>query len=338
MKVTPASFFAVAWLSAGLAWPSPAQADPPPGYYAATEGKTGAELRAVLHRIVRGHNVVPYNSGSRTDTVDALKVLDADPDTTNNVLLVYAPGVSVPASSYGTTGWNREHLWPNSFGLDDTEPAVSDLHNLRACDANVNSARGNKCYDTSDTNSPSYKFPAHAEAPSCSTDSDSWEPPNSQKGDIARALLYLAVRYTGDATNEPVLRLTDNPALIASTNACMGRFTTLLKWHFTDPVDSAESNRNDRVYWLFQTNRNPFVDHPEFVAAAFVPPLQIAATVTNVLLRWAADYSPTLRAEQAASCPGVWTLVTNLPVLASNFWTLTLPAGSESRFYRLRLE
>ena len=94
-------------------------------------------------------------------------------------------------------------------------------------------------------------------------------PPASQRGDIARALFYMATRYTGDTNNEPVLALTDTVTLIQSTNANMGRLATLLAWHQADPVDAAERLRNDRVY-SYQTNRNPFVDHPEWIQTLFV--------------------------------------------------------------------
>jgi hypothetical protein len=80
---------------------------------------------------------------------------------------------------------------PGYLRVDGIEPAYSDLQNLRAVDSNVNSSRGNKYYDTSDTNNPDYKFPAHAEAPLCSTDSDSWEPPLYDRGNIARSLFYM---------------------------------------------------------------------------------------------------------------------------------------------------
>ena len=66
------------------------RSDPPPGYYAAAEGKTGVELRQALHQIIHNHNVIPYASGTWFDTSDALKVLDQDPANTNNVMGVYS--------------------------------------------------------------------------------------------------------------------------------------------------------------------------------------------------------------------------------------------------------
>lgn len=314
-------------------------ADPPPGYYASAQGRSGADLRTTLHQIVRAHTVIPYSSGSLFDTSDALKVLDRNPANASQVLLIYTPGVTVPASTFGnSSGWNREHLWPNSLGIDDVEPAYADLHNLRACDLTVNAERANKYFDASNPGDPGYWQPAHAEAPQCSTDTDSWEPPTSQKGDIARALLYMTIRYTGDVAGEPRLLLTDETNRISSTVSLMGRFTTLLKWHFADPVDTAESNRNDQVCWLYQSNRNPFVDHPEYAAAAFIPPLQVQPSGTNLLLRWLADYAPTLRLEQTAQLNSSWMPVTNVPLLTSNRWTVTLPLATGARFFRLQLQ
>src|SRR5262249_32930142 len=124
-------------------------------------------------------------------------------------------------------GWERtisqntpdavdRYLWQFQKGA---EPAVSDLFNLRAVDENVNSSRGNKDFDVSDSR---YLQPASPEAPGTSTDFDSWEPPDSDKGDIARALFYMDVRYEGDTSGEPDLVLTDNVGLITSTNHYMG--------------------------------------------------------------------------------------------------------------------
>ena len=80
------------------------------------------------------------------------------------------------------------------------------------------------------------------------------------------------VRYEGDGT-EPDLILTDDPSLIQETAgnapvAYMGILTTLLQWHNQDPVSDRERRRNDVVY-SYQHNRNPFIDHPEWVQPIF---------------------------------------------------------------------
>lgn len=314
-----------------------ARASLPPGYYTTAQSKAAEALRSALHAIIHDHRVIPYSSSTKLDTSDALRVLDEDPANTNNVWLLYAQRTE-PKSTFGlTTGWNREHLWPNSYGLDDIEPAYSDLHNLRAEDAHVNSARGNKYYALSDTTSAGYRFPAHADAPLSSADSDSWSPPDLVKGDIARALFYMTIRYTGDAPNEPTLLVTDATNLISATTNLMGKFSTLIQWHFADPVSPAESNRNDLVYSLYQTNRNPFVDHPEWVAAAFLPSLTLRQQTTNIVLSWPANYAPAMVAEQSANLLNDWVGLTNTPVLITNTWTVTVRTEPGRRFFRLRL-
>ena len=101
-----------------------------------------------------------------------------------------------------------------------------------------------------------------------------------RRGDIARAMMYADVRYEGGnhgvtGAVEPNLILTDVEGLIAAsqtgqniTTAYMGMLTVLLQWHVQDPVDAYERRRNDVVH-AFQGNRNPFVDHPEWVECLF---------------------------------------------------------------------
>lgn len=317
-------------------------AAPPPGYYASAEGKSGNALRTTLHTIIRNHYVIPYSSTS-FDTSDALKVLDQNPTNASYVTLIYN-GSNMLASAFATgTGWNREHMWPQSYGLDGVEPSYSDLFNLRACDENVNSSRGNKYFDTTTTNGTGYAFPAHIEAPLCSTDSDSWEPPLVDRGNIARAMFYMVIRYNGDVANEPALTLTDATATITTANANMGKLSTLLQWHTSDPVDAAEMLRNDRIYSLYQTNRNPFVDHPEWVNLTFAPAytnrptLNIIRTGTNVTLSWLAT-NQSAYLEYSTNLGSAWLLSTNTPTLVGSYfnlgWTNTLPRV----FFRLRVQ
>jgi endonuclease I len=316
-------------------------AAPPTTYYAPAAGKSGGELRKALHELVRSHNVIPYASSSRLDTSDALKVLDRDPLTETNVVLIYS-GYTSPAAAFGlSSGWNREHQWCDSYGLDGIEPAYSDLHNLRACDANVNSSRGNKFYDTSDPGAVGYKPSAFAEAPLCSTDSDSWEAPEFDRGNIARSLFYMAIRYTGDKANEPELILTDDTELIQATNSYMGKLSTLLEWHVTDPVDDVELLRNDRIYSLYQTNRNPFVDHPEWVNLTFAPPatnpptLNIAPAGTVVVVSWLATNQST-RLEYSPQLGAAWSDAPPVPELTNGQFQVTWTNTSTPVFFRLR--
>jgi hypothetical protein len=130
---------------------------------------------------------------------------------------------------------------------------------------------------------------AHEPEPDSSNYSfaDVWQTWLGRRGDVARALMYMDVRYEGSFAEEhiePNLRLTDDIAQIVNVDASatgsdafMGLLEVLRRWHVEDPVDDLERRRNTVVY-LFQGNRNPFVDHPEMVEALFgAAPLPIAA-------------------------------------------------------------
>jgi endonuclease I len=318
-----------------------ALATPPEGYYDSAHGKAGDELKTALHSIIRNHHVIRYTGGS-FNTRDALNVLDQSPTNASMVVLVYN-GSNMPVADFGiATGWNREHLWPQSYGLDGVEPSYSDLFNLQACDANVNSSRGNKYFDTTMTNGPGYSFPAHIEAPLCSTDFDSWEPPPGERGDIARIMFYMSTRYRGGVPDEPQLELTDDSSLITSTNTYMGRLSTLLVWHHADPVDAEEMLRNDRIYSLYQTNRNPYVDHPEWVNLTFAPvytnqpPLNVALSSNGIILSWLATNQVT-RLEFTTNLSVGWMMVTNAPLLTNGQFRVMWTNASPRAFFRLRL-
>ena len=328
------------WLSAFIAVAGlESNAAPPPGYYASAQDKTGAVLRLALHDIIKGHTVIPYSSSTTNDTVDALNELDADPLNTNNVILIYARR-SDPKTNFNVSGgWNREHLWPNSYGIDEDMPAYSDLHNLRPEDVNVNSARGNKFYDLSDTNDPVYRKPGFVEAPLTSTDSDSWEPPDMVKGDIARAMFYMDVRYEGTEGNELDFILTDNTASITVTTNLMGKLSTLLRWHWADRVDAAEQRRNDLVFELFQHNRNPFVDHPLWVDSVYMtnrPSLSVERIGHLVRISW-----PTNLANGALEWtplfPASWTGVSAAPQQQGSVYFVELAGTNGTGIYRLRV-
>ena len=85
----------------------------------------------------------------------------------------------------------------------------------------------------------------------------------NRRGDVARILMYMDVRYDGDATNELDLKLTDCPV---DTTVEMGYLSQLLQWHVDDAVDEYERERNAKVCESYQGNRNPFIDYPDLVS------------------------------------------------------------------------
>lgn len=273
----------------------------PDAYYASVDTSSPARLRCSLHQIIKGHTVYPY-SGGQTNTWTILEIADADPHDSGQILDAYRNRRYVKgrdrAGSGGGLKYNREHSWPNSLGFGNAtgdkglpNAPYTDAHMLYLTDAAWNAARGNKPYaDCSQASGCGERgtefnhghgggsgiYPGHSNwvrAPDGQRGSfQVWD---RRKGDMARAVMYMAVRYRGgrDAASgqsEPMLELTDDRDKIVKTSsspAYMGLLSTLLQWHRQDPPDAAERARHAIVFG-FQGNRNPFIDHPEWASHA----------------------------------------------------------------------
>ncbi|NOZ34909.1 MAG: T9SS type A sorting domain-containing protein [Chlorobi bacterium] len=221
----------------------------PAGYYDKATGLEGNSLKSALHNIIKGHTELSYS-----DLWDVLKESDEDPNNSNNFILIYT-GRSIPKTSV-YPDWNREHVWAKSHGGFDTNPpAGTDAHHIRPADVSVNSDRGSLDFDNGGTQ--------NSEATDCYYDSDSWEPRDAVKGDVARMMFYMVVRYEGDALDNGGIDL-ELVDYTGTSGPNFGKLSTLLQWNEADPVDDFERHRNEIVY-SYQHNRNPFIDHPEWV-------------------------------------------------------------------------
>ncbi|MFJ5548032.1 endonuclease I family protein [Streptomyces sp. NPDC093225] len=239
-------------LPTGSAASAASTAAPYDSYYAAAEGKTGTALKSALHGIIKTQSKISYSA-----VWDALKNTDQDPNNTNNVILVYSGrSQSKSTNGGGVNDWNREHVWAQSHGDFGTSAGPgTDLHHIRPEDVTVNSTRGNKDFDMGGS--------AVGEAPGSRTDSDSWEPRDAVKGDVARMIFYMAVRYEGE-DGYPNLEVNDS---INGSVPLHGRLSVLKQWNELDPPDAFEQRRNQVIFDTYQHNRNPFIDHPEWVEA-----------------------------------------------------------------------
>ena len=236
------------------------QAQPLP-YYQDAYNESGEDLREALYDIIKVHTRLTYSSSS-TDTWDVLKASDKDTTNTSNVCLIYA-GVSVngPQEYNNGQGWNREHVWPRSLGNFGTSQGVgTDVHNLKPADGGLNSLRSNHEYDDLGSTGSGVNYNGTATGNRINGSAGLFEPRDKVKGDLARIILYMDLRYEG-AGSEPDLVVREALNSGGTTHAVL---STLLDWHFTDPVDSFELNRNDVIHNM-QGNRNPFIDHPELV-------------------------------------------------------------------------
>ncbi|HPJ24312.1 MAG TPA: endonuclease, partial [Bacillota bacterium] len=275
-------------------------------YYASVDTTDASTLRTTLHDIIKVAISFPYSNGS-PNTWELLSFADEDhntgvdvnPNVPEAVWMVYKNN-SYTYNGGGQQPYNREHTWPKSYGFslpDDNAPRT-DAHHLMMSDVGYNSTRGNKYFDycnpandgtCSNASLQTTEYDGDGDGITEGGNTGSTYPGNSnwtnnsvfevwnfRKGDIARAMFYMDVRYEGDqidttGTPEPDLILTSNPSLIQTTagpTAYMGLLDVLLEWHAFDPVDDIERERNEVVY-SYQQNRNPFVDHPEWVECIF---------------------------------------------------------------------
>ena len=305
----------------------------PSGYYDAANGLTGTSLQAALHEIINDHTKFPYSS-SNTDVWDLLKITDEDPSNSSNVILLYTGRSqdkdenSGQSSALGSNRWNREHVWSKSHGFpNESDTAYTDVHHIRPADESVNSSRGTKDFDNGGS--------AHSEATDCNYDSDSWEPRDAVKGDVARMMFYMEVRYDPGVHTDGTaydLELVDFTGT-STDSPYFGKFSTLVTWHENDPVDSFESDRNDSIY-AYQGNRNPFIDYPEFVNAIWgttpLSPSNLSTTSLNensLTLSWTdnADNETEYRVYQNESL---------ISTLAADANTLTVYGLSKNTKYK----
>jgi endonuclease I len=241
-------------------------------YYQNTRGLEGEVLKDVLHNIIRQSQRIPYNT-----VWPYLKIIDEDPSAVDQMLMVYSQNSLPKISAGGGTdamGWNREHVWPSSRGFSRTDmPAHSDLHNLRPCEVQINRSHGDMAFGEADQG---ISVPG---APGTLVDKarQVFEPNDRVKGDVARTLFYMDVRYQGDHPKESDLRLLESlPSKAMSGHGLEGNgylpnLSTLLRWHQQDPVDQRERQRNDNVFKV-QKNRNPFIDKPDFALKIYSSP------------------------------------------------------------------
>ena len=229
-------------------------------YYNSLDGLSGTSLKQAIQDIIANPAIV--RAQTYTDIIDVLKKADQNPKNSNEVWLLYTeqsrPKLDYQTVSNSTGKWNREHVYPRSRGgfysieadeiadgqdvfwttkADSLRHGNSDAHALRAADGPENSVRNNQNFGVSEYDGPIGNG-------------------GSFKGDVARSIFYIVIRYNGiDVINGYP---SDDP------DGFIGDLVTLLDWHRNDPPDDFEMNRNNVVY-TWQFNRNPFIDLPDLV-------------------------------------------------------------------------
>jgi endonuclease I len=289
---TGAPFYSIAPLN-GTATTTNVLSGIPPGYYAAVNTQTCAPLKTVLFNIIKptAPDPAPTYDGICTmyPTTD-LKVSDF---SSNNVIWdMYSDnptgpdpyefeyqvdvdgcggsGANNPPIPGTTEGrlYNREHSFPKSWFGGIVEPMHSDALHIFPTDKQVNALRGNLPYGKVTTPTTTTLNGGKIGPNSTSGFSGQvFEPINAYKGDFARAHFYMITAY-----EDKVAAWQPNKTEIFNGNSYTAfddwYLLLMYQWHIADPVSAKEINRNNAVY-LIQGNRNPYIDHPEYVNAVF---------------------------------------------------------------------
>jgi endonuclease I len=245
-------------------------------YYSSLGADSSMFDRDGINALVKGrHNVLPFtnqiNPGNN-DVWAALIDVDAGAEP-NSIKLIYEDK-EIPAVPFGQRGWIKDHLFPILRGVGITGPDLSDLHGIRASSPLADIVRGIKYYGECGVlvRPETCQSPAEGGAADTCSCNRLFTPPMDVKGDIARALMYMDIRYDGTDANTRDLRLTDCPF---QPERDMAYLSQMLTWHAEDPPDEGEILRNDKICQNWQGNRNPFVDFPELATQLWGQPLAL---------------------------------------------------------------
>jgi endonuclease I len=240
---------------------------PPPGYYDPAGGLSGSALQLALHDIIDDHDTQTYNSlwnaFEDTDKKPNGKVWDMYSDIPGGTPPYEFTFFSDQCGNYGGEGdcYNREHAFPKSWFGGEVYPMYSDLFHMYPTDGYVNGQRGNFPYgevsNASWTSANGSKLGDNAYPGYSGT---VFEPIDDYKGDFARTYFYMATRYLDEDNGWP------GSPMVNGSQPKEWALNMLFDWHKDDPVDQKEGARNDAIYDI-QDNRNPFIDHPEYVDA-----------------------------------------------------------------------
>ncbi|MBK8614526.1 MAG: endonuclease [Flavobacteriales bacterium] len=267
---------------AGLAF-----GQPPPGYYDPALGLSGQPLKTALYGIIDNHVAYQYTQlwsffPSTDDRPDG-KVWDIYSDNPSGAEPYLFTFGTDQCGQYSDEGdcYNREHSFPQSW-FNSTVPTVSDLFHIYPTDGVVNGHRGDLPYgrvgsvdwvSLNGTKVGPSNWPGYSNTV-C-------EPIDEYKGDLARGYFYLMTRYMPQVPSWSCDMIAAGDLNIWATNL-------LMQWHAQDPVSQKEVDRNNAIYAV-QQNRNPYIDHPEWVAYVWGPTAGIEGVEASTLRLWVAD-------------------------------------------------
>ena len=278
-----------------------------PNTYYTTATGTGYTLKTQLYNIIKGHTdkgyaglYTTYQTSDRDyyyeNDATILDMYSEKPTGTDPY--TYSAGTTQRCGTYSVEGdcYNREHIIPQST-FNSAAPMVSDAHFITPTDGKVNGQRSN--YPHGPVTTATWTSLNGSKLGSSTTSGYSgpiFEPINEFKGDIARMYFYFATRYENTVAGYSYAMFNGTSNQVFTT----AFLNLLITWHNQDPVSSREIARNNAIYAI-QNNRNPYIDHPEYVQAIWNPTadaqaptapanlVSSAKTTTTISLSWTAS-------------------------------------------------
>jgi endonuclease I len=256
----------------------------PAGYYNAATGLSCAAMKTALKTIItNGNSPNTYGDLWNQYTVSDIKPREVGTGSANVIWDIYSdnptgldPYNYTPTldqcGSYSGEGncYNREHSFPLNWFNGNTgfNGPATDYHHIFPTDGKVNGMRSNYIYgEVATATYTSQNGSKLGSSSFAGLTGPVFEPINAYKGDVARAFLYMVTRYEENMTTWGSLSGSNGlQALEPNTfpSVDIPYLKLMIKWHNQDPVSQKEIDRNNAAY-AYQGNRNPFVDHPEYV-------------------------------------------------------------------------
>ena len=220
--------------------------------------------------------------------------MDMDQGATNDTVRLTYLNDDMTAIPFGIRYWIKEHLFPITKGVGVQGKDFTDIHNLRPSNPLIDFVRRDSffgaCFVLVRPNTCVQPAEGGADDTCACNNNRLFEPPDAFKRQIARALMYMDLRYDGLEPNTLDLRLTDCPF---QPERDMAYLSQMITWHFQYPPDAREIYRNQRACERWQGNRNPFIDHPALASTLFPAPKPLPAIGDDRLIYPECELIPT---------------------------------------------
>ena len=283
-------------------------------YSSISSGDTGTTLLSKLQSLNNTKRKKTMGYSTMGTRIDSSPYSYTDYDLNNTAVdsngQIYGTKVASFYTKTSATEWNREHVWPNSRGGSSVE---GDILHTRPTISSENSSRGNSMYVEGKNSSSAGWDP-------CTAGYDA-----ACRGECARIILYSVVASTSLS-----LVAADNDD---TSNKTMGNMNTLIKWHFDYSPSVYEINRNNGAEYL-QGNRNPFVDHPEYVARIWSSFNSTISTLCNnnasMYENWVPGSASTYGTNDAVDATGVSISKTSISLTVGNSTTISATSSNSS--------